>query len=164
VPSVSVHSAIAEIGRQSWDGLSASSGNPFVSFDFSGYPGEVRLSSRPDRLVPLSPAAHDDGGALIGVMPLYLKSHSQANTSSTGPGPTPMSGPAASTTQTAIRRPVLAGHRATRLIGGDQAKPALLAGALEFCNRIGASGVHITFPAEDDWRLLGQQGLLQRQD
>jgi uncharacterized protein len=51
-----------------------------------------------------------------------------------------------------------------RLIGSEEAKPLLLAGALELCNRLGASSLHVTFPEEADWRFLGEQGLLQRQD
>jgi predicted N-acyltransferase len=32
------------------------------------------------------------------------------------------------------------------------------------CERSGASSLHVTFPSEDDWRFLGDQGLLQREN
>ena len=32
--TVSVHSAVADIGRTDWDAAAAASGNPFVSYDF----------------------------------------------------------------------------------------------------------------------------------
>jgi predicted N-acyltransferase len=40
----------------------------------------------------------------------------------------------------------------------------LLAGALALCERAGASGVHVSFPTEQEWRLVGEEGLLLRQD
>jgi predicted N-acyltransferase len=46
----------------------------------------------------------------------------------------------------------------------EDAQTTLLAGALALCDRIGASGVHVTFPTEAEWTLMGRQGLLLRQD
>jgi predicted N-acyltransferase len=40
----------------------------------------------------------------------------------------------------------------------------LLGGALTLCERLGASGLHVTFPTEDEWRFMGAQGMLLRQD
>ena len=49
-------------------------------------------------------------------------------------------------------------------VDGDAARELLLAGALTFCEKTGASGLHVTFPTETEWRLMGLQGLLLRQD
>ena len=46
----------------------------------------------------------------------------------------------------------------------EPAQRSLIAGALTLCERIGASSVHVTFPLEDEWRLMGTQGLLLRED
>jgi predicted N-acyltransferase len=46
----------------------------------------------------------------------------------------------------------------------DQARAMLAAGAATFCDRIGASSVHVTFATEGEWRALGEAGYLQRQD
>jgi predicted N-acyltransferase len=40
----------------------------------------------------------------------------------------------------------------------------LLGGALTLCDRIGASSLHVTFPMEDEWRRMGEHGMLLRQD
>jgi predicted N-acyltransferase len=47
---------------------------------------------------------------------------------------------------------------------GDEARKALLAGALQLCEQTRASGLHVTFPTEAEWSLMGREGLLQRQD
>jgi predicted N-acyltransferase len=44
------------------------------------------------------------------------------------------------------------------------AERALVSGAMTLCDRIGASSLHITFPLKDEWRRLGEQGLLLRED
>ena len=41
---------------------------------------------------------------------------------------------------------------------------ALLQGARTLCDRTGASSLHVNFPSADQWRLMGDQGLLLRQD
>jgi len=50
----------------------------------------------------------------------------------------------------------------SQIVDRDSARRVLLAGALNLCHRAGASSLHVTFPSEDDWRFLGSQGLLQR--
>ena len=46
----------------------------------------------------------------------------------------------------------------------DAAFDTLLAGALAFCKQTLASSLHVTFPREDEWRRMGDKGLLLRQD
>ena len=46
----------------------------------------------------------------------------------------------------------------------DAVREVLLGGALNVCERSHASSLHVTFPSEDDWRFMGQEGLLQRQN
>lgn len=164
MPSVSVHPSLAAIGRQTWDGLAGPARNPFVSFDFLDILEESGCVSAATGWSPCHLAAEDDQERTIGVMPLYLKSHSQgeyvfdwnwADAYERAGGRyypklqcaspfSPVTGP--------------------RLIGTDEAKKILLAGALELCGQTGASSLHITFPHETDWRFLGEQGLLLRQD
>jgi predicted N-acyltransferase len=164
VATVSVHQAIAEIGRGSWDGLAGSFGNPFVSFDFLDILEQSGCVSARTGWSPCHLVARDDDGALIGVMPLYLKSHSQGEYVfdwSWADAYERAGGQYYPKLQAAVPFSPVTGPR---LIGGPDAKAPLLAGALEFCKRIGASGVHVTFPTEDDWTFLGAQGLLQRED
>jgi predicted N-acyltransferase len=45
-----------------------------------------------------------------------------------------------------------------------EARRALVAGLIELCGIDGASGVHVTFATEPEFRLLGELGFLQRTD
>ncbi len=86
--TVSVLPAISAIDAAEWDGCGAGA-NPFTSHRFlaaleaSGSVGPG-AGWRPSHLI-----ARLDG-AVAGVAPAYLKTHSQANISSTTPGPRPM--------------------------------------------------------------------------
>jgi predicted N-acyltransferase len=111
----------------------------------------------------------DETGQAAAVMPLYRKSHSRGEyvfdhawaeayqraggsyypkLQSCAPF-SPVTGPRL------IVRPDVDRTEAQRL---------LLAGAVTLCERIGASGVNVTFPTQAEWELMGDQGLLQRQD
>jgi predicted N-acyltransferase len=111
--------------------------------------------------------AGEDGG-IAGVMPLYLKSHSQgeyvfdhawANAYHRAGGRyypklqcsvpfTPATGP----------------RLMARAEVREAAQDILLGGAVELCRRTRASSLHVTFPTEAEWRRLGEAGLLLRQD
>jgi predicted N-acyltransferase len=157
--SVSVKTSIRDIGRQTWDSLAQASGNPFVCYDFLDILEESGCVGPAAGWSPCHLAT--DGG----VMPLYLKSHSQgeyvfdhawADAYERAGGRyypkllsavpfTPATGP--------------------RLIAQDDAsRRRLLAGAVALTGEVGASSLHVTFPQESEWRLLGESGLLQRQD
>jgi len=169
--AVRVHRSIAEIGREAWQDCADApdyGANPFVGYDFlealeaSGCVGE-RAGWEPVHL-----SVEDEAGVVAGVMPLYVKSHSQgeyvfdhgwANAYERAGGRyypklqcsvpfTPVTGPRL------IARPE---HR-------DAVQDVLLAGALQLCRNLRASSLHVTFPTEAEWRKLGDAGLLLRQD
>jgi uncharacterized protein len=48
--------------------------------------------------------------------------------------------------------------------GGEEIRNLLAEGLVELCHRHEASSVHVTFATEDEWRLLGERGYLQRTD
>ena len=161
--SVRVHDTIDAIGRAAWDAC-AGLANPFLSYDFlealesSGCVGP-RTGWAPQHL-----SVQDQTGAIVGVMPLYLKSHSQgeyvfdhawANAyQRAGGGYYPK-------LQCAVPFTPVTGQR---LLGAESAQEVLLAGALALCRQRRASSLHITFPTEAQWRKLGDAGLLLRQD
>ncbi|MFO0412398.1 MAG: peptidogalycan biosysnthesis protein, partial [bacterium] len=74
---IQIHNAVADIGREAWDACALHSGDPFLSFDFldaceasgSAVP-EQGWAGRHLSLV-------DETGRVLGVMPLWLKGHSQ---------------------------------------------------------------------------------------
>jgi predicted N-acyltransferase len=157
--TVSVHSAIAEIGRETWDSAAAPSGNPFISYDFLSILEDSGCVGRKSGWTPCHLAGNG------GVMPLYLKTHSQgeyvfdhawADAYERAGGQyypklqcaspfSPVTGP--------------------RLIAPDEAgRRALLAAATALTGKLHASSLHVTFPEAAEWELMGQAGLLLRQD
>ena len=164
-------SRVADIGRDAWDGCAANpafGGNPFVSYDFIDCTEESGCASARTGWAPQHLALRDGEGRTLGVMPLYLKSHSRgeyvfdwawadAYQRAGGRYYPKLLSAAPFTPATGPRLIVREG-------GGDDARRALLAGALQLCERTGASGLHVTFPTEAEWSLMGLQGLLQRQD
>ena len=169
--AVSVHRSIAEIGREAWDGCASAAeygANPFTSYDFlqaleeSGCVGE-RTGWLPQHL-----ATAGEDGDVAGVMPLYLKGHSQgeyvfdhawANAYERAGGRyypklqcavpfTPATGP----------------RLIVREGAGVDTEAVLLGGAMQLCEGLGASSLHVTFPMEAQWRRLGAAGMLLRQD
>lgn len=162
--AVRVHGAIAEIGREAWDGVSARHGNPFVSFDFLNILERSGCVATRTGWSPCHLSVTDDAGGVIGVMPLYLKSHSQGEYVfdwSWADAYERAGGRYYPKLQCAAPFSPVTGPR---LMGPPGAKAALLAGALELCGQTGASSLHATFLEAADWRMLGEQGLLQRQD
>ncbi len=169
---VSIHRRIAEIGRQSWDTCASApdyAANPFISFDFLDCLEESGCAVERTGWGPSHLMLRDAASRPAAVMPMYLKSHSRGEyvfdhawadayqraggryypkLQSCSPF-SPVTGP-----RLLVRPDV---DRAT-------AQKALLAGSLAVCERAGASGVNVTFPTEGEWTLMGQEGLLLRQD
>jgi predicted N-acyltransferase len=170
--AVSAHRRIAEIGKAAWDSCLAApdyAANPFVSFDFLDALEATGCAVESTGWGPSHLLLKDEAGQAAAVMPLYLKTHSRGEyvfdqawadayeraggryypkLQSAAPF-TPATGPRL------IVRPDVDRREAQRL---------LLAGAMSLCKQAGASGVNITFPTHEEWTLLGEQGLLQRQD
>jgi predicted N-acyltransferase len=168
---VEAHSRIAEIGKGAWEACASNpvhGGNPFVSYDFIDATEESGCAVERTGWAPRHLMLRGEDGQARGVMPLYLKSHSRgeyvfdwswadAYQRAGGRYYPKLLSAAPFTPATGPRLIVREGE-------GDQARCALLAGALQLCDQTGASGLHINFPTEAEWRLLGREGLLQRQD
>ena len=169
--AVSVHQSIEEIGREAWDLCAAAPGygaNPFVSYDFLQALEESGCVAPKAGWAPQHLSVAGEDGEVAGVMPLYLKSHSQgeyvfdhawASAYERAGGRyypklqcavpfTPATGPRL------IARP---DHR-------EAAQDVLIGGAIELTRRARASSLHVTFPLEAEWRRLGEAGMLLRQD
>jgi predicted N-acyltransferase len=168
---VEAHSRVAEIGRDAWDACAANpafGGNPFVSYDFIDATEESGCATERTGWAPRHLVLRGEDGKARGVMPLYLKSHSRgeyvfdwawadAYERAGGRYYPKLLSAAPFTPATGPRLIVREGE-------GEEARRALLAGALQLCDQTGASGLHVTFPTEAEWTLLGREGLLQRQD
>jgi len=169
---VEVHQRIAEIGREAWDLCAAApdyAANPFVSFDFLNILEESECVSPRAGWAPRHLSARDETGQVIAVMPLYAKSHSQGEyifdhgwaeayeraggryyPKLVAAAPfSPVTGPRLIVRDGADR---------------DAARSLLLLGGMELCHRLGASGFGVNFPIESEWRFMGEQGMLLRQN
>lgn len=167
-PAVKVSRRIAEIGRASWDGCAAHSGNPFVSYDFLDILEQSGCAVERAGWGPQHLSIADEAGGVGAVMPLYLKSHSQgeyifdhawADAYERAGGryyPKLLSAApfTPATGQRLLVRPDVPAQAGYDL---------LLGGALTLCERVGISSVHVNFPTQEEWAWLGDQGLAQRQ-
>ncbi len=160
--------SLSEVDRAAWDTLANPPGephNPFVSWDFLELLERSHCVSDRTGWQPMHILAETDDGALVGAAPAYLKSHSQgefvfdygwANAYERAGGQyypklqiaspfTPVTGPRI-------------------LTPSDTVRAALFKGIEKLSARLGLSSFHVTFPPEHEWRLAGEQGLLQRTD
>ena len=170
--AVKLHGRIEEIGRGAWDDCASNpdyAANPFVSFDFLDILEKSNCAVERTGWGPRHISVEDDDGQICAVMPLYLKSHSQgeyvfdhawADAYERAGGQyypkllsaapfSPVTGPRM------LVRPD---------VDADAARKILLGGALQVCERFGASSLHVTFPSEGDWAFMGEQGLLLREN
>ena len=167
--AVRVHRAIAEIGKDAWEACAAATGDPFVSYDFLSILEESGCVEARTGWAPYHISVADEAGDIAGVMPLYLKSHSQ--------GEYVFDHAWADAYERAGGRyypklqcaspfsPVTGSRLIVRPdVDIDEGRSALLGGALTLCDRLGASSAHVTFPVEDEWRWMGERGMLLRQD
>ena len=171
-PEVRLHPAVAEIGREGWDGCNDASAygrNPFTSFDFLHALEESGCVGGRTGWAPTHLAVEDDAGAVAGVMPLYVKSHSQGEyvfDHAWAAAYARAGGDYYPKLQCAAPFSPVTGPRLITRDGPDAeaAFDTLLAGALAVCRRLHTSSLHVTFAREDEWRRLGAAGLLLRQD
>ena len=167
--TLQVHDGIADIGRDAWDACAAPSGDPFVSYDFLDA-CEASGSAVPSQgWAARHLSLHDEDGAVIGVMPLYLKGHSQGEyvfDHSWADAWQRAGGRYYPKLLGAVPFTPATGPRFLNAPGTDAAtvREALLQGALILVERLGASSLHVNFPTEDEWRAMTQAGLLPRRD
>ena len=171
-PEVRVHRRIAEIGQVGWDACAANpayQSNPFVSFAFLDALEQSGCAVAQTGWAPHHLAVEDETGAIAAVMPLYLKSHSQGEyvfDHSWAQAYERAGGRYYPKLQCAAPFSPVTGPRLLVRADIDSAitRRTLLGGAVSLAERLEASSLHITFPSQDDWAFLGEEGLLQRQD
>jgi predicted N-acyltransferase len=168
--TLQVHDTLAAIGREAWDACAAQTGDPFVSFDFlnaceasgSAVPrqgwGGRHITLRDDR---------DD--RLIGVMPLWLKGHSQGEyvfDHSWAEAYQRAGGRYYPKLLSAVPFTPATGPRLLTHPDADaaQVRETLIHGAVTLTERLQVSSLHVNFPTEAEWLQMGELGLLRRQD
>ena len=174
--SVRVISALSEIDRADWDACANPQGaayNPFVSWDFLQALEEADCVSAatgwlPQHLV-LDGSGASDRGRVAGVMPCYLKSHSQGEyvfdhgwaEAFEAAGGCYYPKLQASVPFTPVPGPRLMVRSGTDRQAGQHFLGAALA---ELARRHKVSSAHVNFASKDEWRILSECGYLRRTD
>lgn len=166
---VRVHRRIADIGQDLWDGCVNRGDNPFVCYDFLDALEQSACAVERTGWAPHHLSVEDSEGRIGAVMPLYLKSHSQ--------GEYIFDHAWADAYERAGGRyyPKLVSASPFSPVTGSRflirsdvdvhdGRESLLGGALRLCEKYGASTFGVNFSLEDEWRFMGEQGLLQRQN
>jgi uncharacterized protein len=164
-----VHETVEQIGREAWDGCAAPTGDPFVSFDF------LHACEASGSAVPRAGWAgrhltlRDPDDRVLGVMPLWLKGHSQGEyvfDHSWAEAYQRAGGRYYPKLLSAVPFTPATGPRL--LVHPDADAPTvrqtLIQGALTLCERLDLSSLHVNFPTEPEWAQMGDQGLLKRLD
>ncbi|MEX1148045.1 MAG: GNAT family N-acetyltransferase [Sphingomonadales bacterium] len=164
-----LHDHIGAIDATRWDAC-AGTGNPFVSHAFLKALEDSGCVVPETGWLPQHLTLHGPGGTIDGVMPLYLKSHSQgeyvfdhgwADAFMQAGGRyypklqcsvpfSPVTGPRL------MAAPDVADPLGTRRALTDAARAAT--------EKLGVSSLHVTFAPEDQWKILGDAGFLLRVD
>jgi len=167
--TLQVHDRIAAIGRDAWDACAAPTGDPFVSYDFLDACEASGSAVPSEGWAARHLSLHDEDAAVIGVMPLYLKGHSQGEyvfDHSWADAYQRAGGRYYPKLLGAVPFTPATGPRFLNAPGTDAAtvREALLQGALTLTQRLGVSSLHVNFPLEAEWRAMTEAGLLPRRD
>jgi len=168
--------AIADVPAAMWDACanpSSNSGapayNPFISHAFlhaleASGSATARSGWQPQHLI-----AETEDGAVLGAAPVYLKSHSRGEYvfdagwaeayERAGGSYYPKVQVSVPFTPATGRRLLVPPGESAELI-----RRGLASGLIELSKLRDASSVHVTFAPENEWRLLGELGFLQRND
>jgi uncharacterized protein len=163
--TLTVHSAITEIPAEEWDAC-AGDINPTLSSTFLGAMEESGSASGRSGWAPQHLSLADDTGRIVGIVPLYLKSHSYGEYvfdygwadayERAGGRYYPKALAAVPFT------PVPGPRLLVRPDAPPDTKAALIAGLAEFTRQRGISSLHINFPEEADAKALFEAGFLKR--
>ncbi|SNR38527.1 N-acetyltransferase [Paracoccus sediminis] len=158
--TLNTHPGIAAIPADTWDGLG--DGNPFTTHRFLLALEESGSVGRGTGWQPLH-VTLDDMGRTVAAAPLYAKSHSQGEyifDHAWAEAYGRAGGRYYPKLQAAVPFTPATG---ARLLTRDPARrPSLLAGIARLAERVGASGVHVTFCTEDEAQAGSDAGFLPR--
>ena len=156
---------IGRVPAAEWDACNADD-NPFTCHAFLAALEESGSATGETGWLPQHLVAEDPAGRLLGVVPMYLKSHSHGEYVfdwGWADAYERAGGRYYPKLQVSVPFAPVTGRRLLVRPGdGRDIEGALAAGMAEVARRSGISSVHVTFPTEAEWRRLGADGWLQR--
>ncbi len=170
--TVKACAGIDEIGQQRWDACANPSGSaiphdPFVSYAFLSALEESGSATGQTGWAPYHLALEHESDGLVGVVPMYLKSHSQGEyvfDYSWADAFERAGGRYYPKLQVSVPFTPATGRRL--LVRTDTGDPDLekylLSGMMQVAEQMEVSSVHITFATNAQWQQMGELGFLQR--
>jgi uncharacterized protein len=164
--------ALANVSAVDWDACANPPGkdyNPFLSHAFLSALEESKSADARAGWQPRHVLVKSSDGALLAAAPCYAKSHSRGEyvfDAGWAEAYARAGGAYYPKLQVAVPFTPATGPRLLVRPGAhaEAARGALVAGLVELSALIGASGVHVTFATEPEYRFLGELGFLQRTD
>jgi uncharacterized protein len=162
--SLSLHKSIHEIDVEEWNACAGGS-NPFVSHAFLSAVEDSGSADARTGWLPQHAVFRDSGSQIVGVVPMYVKSHSYgeyvfdhgwANAFERA------GGSYYPKLQAAVPFSPVPGPRLLRRPGTTIPMGALGQGLSQVCEELALSSVHVTFCEDEEWQALGGAGWLQR--
>ena len=162
--------SLSEISAADWNRCANPGGeisyDPFLRHDFLFALENSGSTTAKTGWQPFHLALEEDG-SLIGVVPMYVKSHSQGEYvfdhswadawHRAGQSYYPK-------LQSSIPFTPATGRRLLTADGSAASEEALLGACIQVTEQIKVSSLHLTFLPESQWRIAGEIGLLQRMD
>jgi len=162
----------SSIGAAAWNACANPEGerspHPFTRYEFFAAVEEsgsanARTGWRPCHLVV------EDDGRIVGLLPLYLKNHSQGEyvfDHGWADAFERAGGDYYPKLQASVPFTPVTGPRLLVAPGADKdsVRTMLLAGGASAVKELRASSLHVTFLTEEEWRAAGEVGYLQRTD
>ncbi len=168
---VRVVGAIGDIPAADWERCANPASRPFDPFVSHAFLGALEAAETVGRRTGWVPQhlVLEHGGQIVGVMPLYLKSHSKGEyifDYGWAEAYERAGGSYYPKLQGAVPFTPVPGRRLLVPPGADSGEHErmLLAAAIEVAKRNGISSLHLTFLTEGEWTRAGEAGLLQRTD
>lgn len=168
--TVKACAGIAEIGQSAWDAcanpcLAEFPYDPFLSYAFLHALEESRSAVAGTGWAPYHLMLQNDKGKVEGVVPLYLKSHSQGEyvfDYSWADAFERAGGRYYPKLLCSIPFTPATGRRL--LTVNPENQEYLVSGIMQVAEQLEVSSVHVNFADEKQWRRMGEMGFLQRTD
>ncbi|GAQ82524.1 hypothetical protein KFL_001140120 [Klebsormidium nitens] len=170
--TVSVITDISKVSPEDWDACALEAAgegarNPFLSHAFLLSLEESKSAVKEEGWLPQHVVARDDTGAVLGVVPMYLKGHSQGEyvfDHSWASAHHRYGVPYYPKLQSCVPFTPATGPRLLVRHGphSEVVSAGLCQAMVQLADTMGVSSLHCTFPVQRDWDTMGKQGFLRR--